>query len=111
MANFSDDLAEHPDGAHLAKYLLVFAPAWHIWADLREIMNSYYTDDIAQRLVILWVMALLVLYANNAPRVDKKEGGLSAMRTTRRSIRLRSLHHCLRLSAVVVCFALPSYTS
>ena len=45
-------------------------------------MNSYYTDDIAQRLVILWVMALLVLFANNAPRVDEAEGGLSAMRTT-----------------------------
>ncbi|QUC22817.1 uncharacterized protein UV8b_07058 [Ustilaginoidea virens] len=70
VANFSDDLAEHPDGAHLAKYMLIFAPAWHVWADLREIMNSYYTDDLAQRLVILWVMALLVLYANNARRVD-----------------------------------------
>ncbi|KAH7026604.1 bacterial low temperature requirement A protein-domain-containing protein [Microdochium trichocladiopsis] len=67
VANFSEELAEHPDGAHLAKYILIFAPAWHIWADLREIMNSYYTDDLAQRLVILWVMALLVLYANNAP--------------------------------------------
>lgn len=44
-------------------------------------MNSYYTDDILQRLVILWVMALLVLYANNAPRVDEVEGGLSAMHT------------------------------
>ena len=79
MANFSDDLAEHPNGAHLAKYILIFAPAWHIWADLREIMNSYYTDDLIQRLVILWVMALLVLYANNARLVDED---LSAMRTT-----------------------------
>ncbi|GJN74921.1 low temperature requirement protein A [Purpureocillium lilacinum] len=79
VANFSDDLAEHPNGAHLAKYILIFAPAWHIWADLREIMNSYYTDDLIQRLVILWVMALLVLYANNARLVDED---LSAMRTT-----------------------------
>lgn len=70
VASFSDELAEHPDGRHLVKYLLVFAPAWHIWADLREIMNSYYTDDLAQRLVVLWVMALMVLYANNANAVD-----------------------------------------
>ncbi|KAL6864003.1 hypothetical protein J3F83DRAFT_744249 [Trichoderma novae-zelandiae] len=79
VANFSDDLAEHPDGKHLAKYMLIFAPAWHIWVDLREIMNSYYTDDLLQRLVILWVMALLVLYANNARLVDED---LSAMQTT-----------------------------
>ncbi|KAM0242462.1 hypothetical protein ACHAPO_000881 [Fusarium lateritium] len=79
VANFSDELAEHPDGAHLAKYILIFAPAWHIWADLREIMNSYYTDDILQRLVILWVMALLVLYANNANDADVD---ISALRTT-----------------------------
>ncbi|KAK2608864.1 hypothetical protein QQS21_002577 [Conoideocrella luteorostrata] len=79
VANFSDDLAEHPNGAHLAKYVLIFAPAWHIWADLREIMNSYYTDDLPQRLVILWVMALLVLYANNARAADHD---IDAMRTT-----------------------------
>ena len=63
-------------------------------------MNSYYTDDLAQRLVILWVMTLLVLYANNARQIDgfsaveaggegEGEGplydaaaGLAAMRTT-----------------------------
>lgn len=79
VASFSDELAEHPDGAHLAKYLLIFAPAWHIWADLREIMNSYYTDDLLQRSVVLWVMALLVLYANNANYVDED---VTALRTT-----------------------------
>ncbi|ETN38010.1 uncharacterized protein HMPREF1541_07633 [Cyphellophora europaea CBS 101466] len=78
VANFSDELSEHPDGQHLAKYVLIFAPAWHIWADLREIMNSYYTDDIVQRLIILWVMALLVLYGNNAPHVEE----LNALQTT-----------------------------
>ncbi|KAK2468117.1 hypothetical protein H9L39_20339 [Fusarium oxysporum f. sp. albedinis] len=70
VANFSAELAEHPDGAHMAKYMLMFAPAWHIWADLREIMNYYFTDDLLQRPVILWVMAFLVLYANNANDAD-----------------------------------------
>lgn len=78
VANLSDELSEHPDGAHVAKYILTFTPAWHIWVDLREIMNSYYTDDLAQRLTILWVMALLVLFANNANSVDDD---LGAMRT------------------------------
>ncbi|KAM3510803.1 hypothetical protein MY11210_005524 [Beauveria gryllotalpidicola] len=78
VANLSEELSENPDGAHVAKYILTFTPAWHIWADLREIMNSYYTDDLVQRLIILWVMALLVLFANNANRVDDD---LDAMRT------------------------------
>ncbi|OQV04237.1 hypothetical protein CLAIMM_09149 [Cladophialophora immunda] len=78
VANFAEDLAEHPSGAGLVKYLLIFAPAWHIWSDLREIMNSYYNDDLVQRGVILWVMALMVLYGNNARLVAEDIG---AMRT------------------------------
>lgn len=34
-------------------------------------MNSYYTDDLIQRLIILWVMTLLVLYGNNAPHIEE----------------------------------------
>lgn len=79
VANFAENLAEHPTGPELVKYLLIFAPAWHIWSDLREIMNSYYTDDLVQRLVILWIMALLVVYGNNATLVGDD---LGAMRTT-----------------------------
>lgn len=101
MANFSDNLAEHPNGAHLAKYILIFAPAWHIWADLREIMNSYYTDDIVQRAVILWVMALLVLYANNANSVDKD---LGALRTT------AGAYVCARLTTGLA-FLISSFAS
>lgn len=78
VASFSEELSDHPDGLHLVKYLLVFAPAWHVWADLRELMNSFYTDDLSQRLVILWIMALLLLYANNANDVED----ISALRTT-----------------------------
>lgn len=101
VANFSDDLAEHPDGAHLAKYILIFAPAWHIWADLREIMNSYYTDDIVQRLVILWVMALLVLYANNANLADED---INALRTT------AGAYVCARITTGLV-FLISSFAS
>ena len=78
VANFAEELADEATGEALAKYLLIFTPAWHIWSDLREMMNSYYTDDIIQRLIILWVMALLILYANNAPHIEE----LTALRTT-----------------------------
>ncbi|KAG5982078.1 hypothetical protein E4U55_002313 [Claviceps digitariae] len=102
VANFSDDLAEHPNGSHLAKYILIFAPAWHIWADLRELMNSYYTDDLSQRLVILWVMALLVLYANNARSADHD---INAMRTTAGAY---VAARCTTMAAFVV-FSFASY--
>lgn len=59
--------------------MLIFAPAWHVWADLREIMNSYYTDDLVQRTIVLFVMALLVLYANNAV---ESGSDIDALRTT-----------------------------
>lgn len=101
VANFSDELAEHPDGKHLAKYILIFAPAWHIWSDLREIMNSYYTDDLLQRVVILWIMALLVLYANNAGLADED---ISAMRTA------AGAYVCARFSTGSV-FLISSFAS
>ena len=100
VANFSDSLAEHPDGQHLVKYILIFAPAWHIWADLREIMNSYYTDDLVQRLIILWVMALLVLYANNADDAEE----IGALRTT------VGAYMCARLTTAHV-FLISSFAS
>lgn len=39
-------------------------------------MNSFYNDDLAQRVFILWVMASLVIYGNNAPLVDKDIGAM-----------------------------------
>src|ERR1700712_5494489 len=42
-------------------------------------MNGYYNDDLAQRILILFNMACLVFYGNNAPLVDEDIG---ALRTT-----------------------------
>lgn len=41
-------------------------------------MNSFYNDDLAQRIFILWIMAVLVVYGNNAVLVDKDIGALRA---------------------------------
>ena len=32
VANFAEDLAGHPSGAQLVKYLLIFAPAWYVYS-------------------------------------------------------------------------------
>jgi low temperature requirement protein LtrA len=58
---------------------LILAPAWHVWSDLRELMNSFYNDDLAQRVFILWIMAVLIVYGNNAVLVDVD---IHAMRAT-----------------------------
>lgn len=79
LANFAETLAEDISGAKLVKYILILAPTWHVWADLRELMNSFYNDDLLQRVLILWVMAVLVMYGNNASLVDED---ISAMRAT-----------------------------
>ncbi|KAF7587668.1 hypothetical protein BBP40_006879 [Aspergillus hancockii] len=74
LANFAETLAEEISGANLIKYILINAPAWHVWADLRELMNSFYNDDLLQRGLILRVMAVLVIkrtYGNNASLVDE----------------------------------------
>ncbi|KAK0123388.1 hypothetical protein ONS96_010379 [Cadophora gregata f. sp. sojae] len=76
LANFAENLAEHPSGVGVVKYILILAPSWHVWSDLRELMNSFYNDDLAQRLLILWIMALLVIYGNNATLVDEDIGAL-----------------------------------
>ena len=41
-------------------------------------MNSFYNDDLAQRVFILWIMALLVVYGNNAVLVDEDLGASRA---------------------------------
>jgi low temperature requirement protein LtrA len=42
-------------------------------------MNCFYNDDLFQRVLILWIMAVLVVYGNNATLVDED---LGAMRST-----------------------------
>ncbi|KAJ5813781.1 uncharacterized protein N7503_000531 [Penicillium pulvis] len=76
LSNFADTLTEDISGAKLAKYILTLAPSWHVWSDLREVMNSFYNDDLLQRILILWIMALMVVYGNNAPLVDEDIGAM-----------------------------------
>ncbi|KAJ6088508.1 bacterial low temperature requirement A protein-domain-containing protein [Penicillium sp. IBT 16267x] len=88
LSNFADTLTQDISGAKLAKYIiwltesstlqLILAPSWHVWSDLREVMNAFYNDDLLQRVLILWIMALMVVYGNNAPLVDED---ISAMRS------------------------------
>ncbi|KAJ6150933.1 hypothetical protein N7470_007527 [Penicillium chermesinum] len=76
LSNFADTFVEDITGANLVKYILILAPSWHVWSDIRELMNSFYNDDLIQRILILWLMALLVVYGNNAPLVSEDIGAM-----------------------------------
>ncbi|KAJ7747949.1 hypothetical protein DFH07DRAFT_574338 [Mycena maculata] len=69
----SEAAADLPTGIGFAKYILTFAPAFSIWADVRDIANQFANDDVTQRAYILWTMMLLVGYSNNASAVQLGE--------------------------------------
>ncbi|KAJ5486009.1 hypothetical protein N7530_000309 [Penicillium desertorum] len=126
LSNFADTLTEDISGAKLVKYILILAPSWNVWSDLRELMNSFYNDDLIQRILILWVMAVLVVYGNNAPLVDEEIGAMrsavGAYMVARVSCNLAHLlysfasyHHrrqqrlWVALSTLALCIYIPLY--
>lgn len=64
----ADGLAE--EGAatalNVAKFVLVFYPAFSIWSDMRRQLNMSGTDDCFQRIYVLVIMLILVGYTSNA---------------------------------------------
>ncbi|KAJ5825415.1 hypothetical protein N7474_002553 [Penicillium riverlandense] len=126
LSNFADTLSENITGAQLVKYILILAPSWHVWSDLRELMNSFYRDDLLERLLILWIMTTMVVYGNNAPRVDEEIGAMrstvAAYMAARLSCSLAHLYYSfgdfrhrrqqrlwVSLSTVCLCVYIPLY--
>jgi hypothetical protein len=65
---------EH-DAIALVRYILTYTAAWVIWNYMREIFDAFFVDDAPQRLLVLFVVATLVVYGNNAIHVEKTEHG------------------------------------
>ncbi|KAL6945528.1 hypothetical protein ACO0QE_002989 [Hanseniaspora vineae] len=72
-ANLANTCIEYSVGSSLAKYILLFLPCWHVWSDMRAFMDYYYNNDATQIAYLLWIMFLLVTYANNAHMVTSNE--------------------------------------
>lgn len=73
LSLFSAEVSENPNGLHIAKYVIIFFHAYQIWSYLREIFDNYYTDDILQRALILFCMACMMVFANNASKIGTEE--------------------------------------
>ncbi|PVG04111.1 hypothetical protein CPB86DRAFT_778353 [Serendipita vermifera] len=66
----SETAAEHAGGIGLAQFILTFYPTWSLWNESRAFLNASGTDDILQRVGILFLMALLVGYTANATAIS-----------------------------------------
>ncbi|KZP00219.1 hypothetical protein CALVIDRAFT_325162 [Calocera viscosa TUFC12733] len=79
------ECVDNPDGAHVAQYILTFAPVYMIWTYIRELFDAFWSDDMLQRLLVLFIMICLVIYGNNATDVQgawNAEDGEGAGRIT-----------------------------
>ena len=89
-------------------------------------MNSFYNDDLAQRVLILWIMAVLIVYGNNATDVENDIGAMRAAvgsymtarltsNTTHLIYSFSSYHHRAQqrlwfcLSTLALCIYIPLY--
>lgn len=54
-------------GENVFEFIILFLIAWRIWKDLQEFMSKYHTNDLVERLFVVWIIILAMLYGNNAP--------------------------------------------
>ncbi|KAK0544380.1 hypothetical protein OC844_007470 [Tilletia horrida] len=74
----AEGAAESATSFNVAKFILLFHPAWSVWLDVRHFINTSGVDDVWQRLYILLMMILLSGYAANATGIQAKEFGVAA---------------------------------
>ena len=60
-----DRTAETPTGETLLQFCVTFILSWRLWSDLTLIVSYFETNDITQRISILFVMACLTGYTTN----------------------------------------------
>lgn len=71
IAVLAQSAVADPTGPGFVRYILTYTAAFLVWNWMRETFDAFYKDDLSQRILVLFVMACLVLYGNNAPDVQK----------------------------------------
>ncbi|CAO1638383.1 unnamed protein product [Parajaminaea phylloscopi] len=67
IAVLAKEAVAEPTGASLVRFLITYTGAYLVWSSMREVFNNFYCDDMYQRFLVMWVMACLIVYGNNAP--------------------------------------------
>lgn len=75
ISSLAGEATENASGGALLKYVLLFVPAWVVWADIKDFTNYYYNEDLSQKLYIYWILVLLTLYVNSQTDVLKDVRG------------------------------------
>lgn len=65
IANVAGEASENALWLALLRYLLLFIPYWTVWADIKDFTNYYYSEDLSQKVYIVWILALLTLSVNS----------------------------------------------
>ncbi|PVG04558.1 hypothetical protein CPB86DRAFT_777843 [Serendipita vermifera] len=100
--SLSEVAAEHAGGAGLAQFILTFFPTWSIWSEFRAFVNASGTDDIIQRVGILYMMALLVGYTANASAISLAYGSPEGTHETTETSFTNETIHALTSSILAV---------
>lgn len=64
IASVAGDACENASLGAFLKYVLVFIPYWTVWADIKDLTNYYYNEDLSQKLYLLWILVLLTTSVN-----------------------------------------------
>lgn len=82
IAVLAEEAIHDGTGTGLVRYLITYGGAWTIWSYMREIFNAFYCDDLFQRSLVVWIMACLIVYGNNAIHAEipigEEESGRAA---------------------------------
>lgn len=62
LAINGDHAADDATGYELLRFSITFIMSWKIWSDLALIISWFETDDIIQRVSVLFIMACLLGY-------------------------------------------------
>ncbi|KAI9741143.1 MAG: hypothetical protein M1834_002856 [Cirrosporium novae-zelandiae] len=65
LAINGDQAAEDPTGLSLLRFSVTFILSWKLWSDLTMIISWFETDDILQRVSVLFFMACLLGFTTN----------------------------------------------
>ncbi|KAK5132990.1 hypothetical protein LTR08_008277 [Meristemomyces frigidus] len=60
-----DAASEHPTGQVLVQFIITFTLSWKIWSDMALVISWFETDDLFQRLSILFLLACLFGFTTN----------------------------------------------
>ena len=60
LAINGDHAADDPTGFELLRFAITFIMSWKIWSDVTMLISWFETDDILQRLSVIFIMACLL---------------------------------------------------